>query len=161
MNSLLALLWWRKAAPEDLLSSQLFNERSFYPAFLNDLRGCRKEVIIESPFMTGRRIALFLPILRRLRRRGVRVVINTRHPQEHEGRLRLEAEGVLTTLFDIGAEVFFTGGHHRKLAILDGRVLWEGSLNILSQNESCEVMRRIASPQLVDQMMRFIRIEAL
>ena len=31
------------------------------------------------------------------------------------------------------------GNHHRKLAILDRKVLWEGSLNILSQTRSREI----------------------
>ncbi len=34
-------------------------------------------------------------------------------------------------------------------------VLWEGSLNILSQNDSCELMRRMKSPLAVEEMMRF------
>lgn len=35
------------------------------------------------------------------------------------------------------------GGHHRKLAIIDRKILYEGSLNILSQINSREIMRRI------------------
>jgi hypothetical protein len=58
----------------------------------------------------------------------------------------------------LGAIVLFTGDHHRKLAIVDQRILYEGSLNILSQNDSCEVMRRIHSEQLAIQMIEFIGI---
>ena len=68
----------------------------------------------------------------------------------------LAAEQTIAVLQDMGISVLFTGSHHRKLAVIDSRILYEGSLNILSQNDSCEVMRRIESEQLAQQMMSFI-----
>lgn len=59
---------------------------------------------------------------------------------------------------EIGIDVLFTGGHHRKLAIFDKRIPWEGSLNILSQNDSCEITRRIESEVLAQQMLDFANL---
>jgi hypothetical protein len=67
----------------------------------------------------------------------------------------VEAEASIALLQDIGVEILFTGGHHRKLAIFDRAILWEGSLNALSQNDSCEVMRRMESEDLAKQMLDF------
>jgi hypothetical protein len=53
-------------------------------------------------------------------------------------------------------KVLYTVKHHRKLAIIDDEILWEGSLNILSQNDSCEIMRRTVSQQVASEMVRFI-----
>jgi hypothetical protein len=141
-----------------LPTSRLFDETTFYPACINDLKKCRSEVIIECPFMTGRRVAKLLPVFRELRRRNVRVTINTRMPQEHEERMRRDAEWAVTALQDMGIQVLFTGGHHRKLVILDRKVLYEGSLNVLSQYESCEVMRRIESGPVAEQMITFAKL---
>ena len=59
----------------------------------------------------------------------------------------------------MGVHVIITSGnHHRKLAILDRKVLWEGSLNILSQSYSREVMRRIVSTDQAEEMFRFIKL---
>lgn len=142
-----------------LVASCLHNDQTFYRVFEKDLALCRNEAVIESPFITTRRIKVLLPILRRMVTRGVRVTINTRHPQEHEDYLRIEAEKSIAMLQDIGVEVLFTGEHHRKLAIFDRTILWEGSLNILSQSESCEIMRRIASQEQAQQMLDFIGIQ--
>lgn len=139
-------------------TSQLYNEQTFYRAFERDLAYCKYEAIIESPFMTTKRLSTLLPLFRKMAVRGVRLVINTRQPQEHEEYLQAEAERGIALLQDIGVEVLFTGGHHRKLAIFDRQVLWEGSLNILSQNDSCEIMRRTESPQLVCDLLNFLRI---
>jgi phosphatidylserine/phosphatidylglycerophosphate/cardiolipin synthase-like enzyme len=141
-----------------LFSSRLYDNKNFYKAFEKDLKDARHRVLIESPFITARRMNDLLPILRKLRRRGVGLVVNTRHPAEHDDAYQAQVETAIENLQDIGATVLFTGGHHRKLAIIDDEVLWEGSLNILSQNDSCEIMRRTVSQQLADEMVRFIGV---
>jgi phosphatidylserine/phosphatidylglycerophosphate/cardiolipin synthase-like enzyme len=138
-----------------LHSSHLYNQGSFYQAFVKDLERARSLVIIESPFITRKRINMLFPTLSRLRTKGVRVVINTKPFIEHELSYRKQAMLVVGELQGLGVEVLITVGHHRKLAIIDNDILWEGSLNILSQNDSCEVMRRIKSNQTVKEMIRF------
>lgn len=159
MSSLLGIFQRRKVPPESLLTSRLFNERNFYHAFVNDLRRCNQELIIESPFVTNSRMAKLLPMFRQLRRRGVKITVNTRDPSEHEFPWSYQARESIGELQQMGVLVLYTGGHHRKLAVLDKRILWEGSLNILSNNGTCEVMRRIESKELAEQMVRFLGLK--
>jgi phosphatidylserine/phosphatidylglycerophosphate/cardiolipin synthase-like enzyme len=152
--------FFKRAAPADLTGSQLYDQDGFYAAFLKDLSKCQHEVIIESPFITRRRFEMLLPTIEKLKKRRVRVVINTRNPLDSEkDHMRDGSMHAIAKLQHLGVQVLFTGGHHRKLAILDRQILWEGSLNILSQNDSCEVMRRIPSTQLAWQMTRFTGID--
>jgi len=140
---------------DGLLGSKLYSEQSFYSALTNDLKRARSIVVIESPYITVKRIEMLLPILKRLRKKGVKLVINTKHPEEHSYILREQAEIGINELQLSGATVLFTGNHHRKLAIIDNHILWEGSLNILSQYDSCEIMRRIDSIELCKEMIKF------
>ena len=141
-----------------LLSSQLYNEQSFYPAFIADARRATESIIIESPFITYKRLSWLYPFLDKSVRRGVKVIINTRDPQFHEGVMQHQAlEGVMA-LQDIGITVLYTGNHHRKLAIIDRQLLYEGSLNIFPQSDSYEVMRRIESEKLAKEMIRFLKL---
>ncbi|MGH7158352.1 MAG: phospholipase D-like domain-containing protein [Candidatus Saccharimonadales bacterium] len=149
----------RRNGKPELATSLLFNERTFYSQFKQDLEKTRQEIIVESPFMTSKRVKSLLPSLRRAVERGVVVTINTRELEEHEGYLRHEAEWAVSALQAVGISVLFTGGHHRKLAIIDRKVLWEGSHNILSQNTSCEVMRRIDSVTMAQQMIDFTGLD--
>jgi phosphatidylserine/phosphatidylglycerophosphate/cardiolipin synthase-like enzyme len=152
----------RPAAPVDLLSSKRFDQNTFYLAFLKDLANCRSEVIIECPFITSRRLKTLLPILEKLKARKVRIAINTRDPRTHdEGYRQDDAHEAISRMQHMGIQILYTGNHHRKVAILDRQILYEGSLNILSQNDSCEVMRRIESTQLAWQMVRFTGIDHL
>ena len=140
-------------------SSTLYNQDTFYKPFERDLLATRKRVVIESPFITTKRIGMLMPTLSKLCRRGIKVVINTKPLDEHDAVLRDQALMAIGQLQDIGTIVLFTKGHHRKLAIIDDDILYEGSLNILSQNDSCEIMRRINDEPSVREMLRFIRLE--
>jgi HKD family nuclease len=139
----------------ELLRSKLYTEETFYKAFIADLNKCNSEVLIESPFMTTRRISMLLPTLAKLRKRGVLITICTRDPEEGDS-MRLDSHKALSMLLHEGIHVVFTEKLHRKLAILDGTKLWEGSLNILSQNNSREIMRRSKSEQMANQVRSFI-----
>lgn len=137
-------------------NSSLFDNNTFYKAFERDLRLARRSVIIESPFITRRRMEHLLPLLTKLRRKGVHIVVNTRDPEEHNEEYAIQAENAIAAMQDIGIKVLYTVKHHRKLAIIDEEILWEGSLNILSQGDSCEIMRRTRSSELVRNMVSFI-----
>ena len=122
-----------KLSSTDLISSRLYDERSFYDAFIHDLKRAKKEVIIESPYITCRRVNQLLPILKRLVKNGVKVTVNTRNPQHHDTQLRFQAYMAFKKLQPIGVKIrTFNDYHHRKIAVIDGRILYEGSLNILS-----------------------------
>jgi hypothetical protein len=126
---------------------------------MRDLKNCTSEAVIESPFITSNRVASLLPIFDRMRSRNVRIIVNTRHPAEHDAPYGTQTWRAIQRMQDMGIQMLFTGGHHRKLVILDRRVLWEGSLNVLSQNDSCEIMRRIESEQMAQEMIRFVKLQ--
>lgn len=150
----------RKPSYPELTSSKLFNEDSFYPSLMKDLKRCKSELLIECPFVTSRRVQYLLPTLEKLKRNKVRIVVNTRDPHEQNNEnQRNETLRAIAGLQCLGIHVLYTSGHHRKLVILDRSILYEGSLNVLSQNNSSEVMRRIESVALSWQMVRFIRID--
>jgi phosphatidylserine/phosphatidylglycerophosphate/cardiolipin synthase-like enzyme len=138
---------------------KLFDEHKFYSTFVKDIKNCKSELIIESAYMTTRRVQYLLPYLKDLKKNRVRVVINTRNPEEHDLYLCKESRKCLSLLLEIGIQVIFSKTLHRKTAIIDRNILWEGSLNILSQNNSQEVMRRTESAKLGWQMIKFSRLD--
>lgn len=141
-----------------LMTSTLLDQNNFYRSLDKDLARAQQEVIIESPFISFRRLGCLLPTFRKLTQRGARIVVNTKPAEEQDKDYGWQAAECMTMLQEVGVNVLITGGHHRKLAIIDRQILYEGSLNILSQNDSCEVMRRIYSEQLAVQMINFIGI---
>ncbi len=120
---------WRfsRSSATELLTSALYSETTFYRSFQRDLKLATHEVIIESPFIACK---------------GVRVRINTHNPRHHERELQIQAWQSIKQLRRVGVKVkFYDDMRHRKLAVIDRVILWEGSLNIPSQSYSKEVMR--------------------
>ncbi len=140
-------------------NSSLFNQDTFYKQFERDLARVKHEVIIESPFITSRRMTILLPIFAKLRRRSVSIIINTRDPIEHEGDYYYQALEAVVTMREMDITVLYTVGHHRKLAIIDRAVFYEGSLNIMSFSDSCEIMRRVVSVTEAKRLLKFIGIK--
>lgn len=138
---------------------QMYDQNSFFKAFESDLQDAQNEVIIESPFITQKRINALLPMLKSLRNRDVSVVINTRNPIEHDIEYELQAIETVNILQSMDIQVLYTVKHHRKLAIIDKSIVWNGSLNILSQNDSCEIMWRTSSAELADKLLGFINLK--
>lgn len=143
----------------NLFPSQLHTEKTFYLSFLDDLENCNEEVIIESPYITSERTSLFIPIFEMLLKKGVRIYVLTRDPKEHDLNLETQSEEIIRTFEIMGVQTLLcVGNHHRKLAILDRKILWEGSLNILSQTHSREIMRRIENEEIAMEMFNFLKL---
>jgi phosphatidylserine/phosphatidylglycerophosphate/cardiolipin synthase-like enzyme len=139
--------------------SSLFDQDTFYNDFLKDVSKAKSLVLIESPFITEKRLALFINVFRKLIKHGVRVVVNTKPIEEHNPLLQDQVLKSIGLMQSVGVDVYMTVGHHRKLAVIDKSILWEGSLNIFSQHDSCEVMRRIASDELAVDMLGYIKFK--
>ena len=143
-----------------MFKSSLFDESTFYKQFTKDLLRAKHEVVIESPFITTERMNKLVPVFNRLVKRGVKVYVITRDPKEHQPPYIKQSEREIQHFERIGVQTLIClGKHHRKLAIIDRKILWEGSLNILSQNNSREIMRRIEGSNHAKDMFNFLKFE--
>jgi phosphatidylserine/phosphatidylglycerophosphate/cardiolipin synthase-like enzyme len=141
----------------DLIRSRLYDENTFYSKFREDLRCCRKEVIIESPFISSQRFCSLVRPLEALVARKIKVYVIIRDPDEHDLSMKRQSEEAIRRLETMGIHVIVNSEYsHRKLAIIDRTILWEGSLNILSQTYSKEIMRRIESEAQAKECFKFI-----
>ena len=146
-----------KPIPE-ITTSSLYDESTFYQAFINDLKMSKEEVIIESPFISPLRMDNLMPILQNILSRGIKICVITRNPIEHDENFRYKVTEEILRCSELELKIISEmGNHHRKLAIIDKTILWEGSLNILSQSYSKEIMKRIESKHIVAQLLSFLK----
>ncbi len=159
--------WFRKSKPHvqnvpELTTSILYNEGTFYNQFTKDMLDAKEEVIIESPYITLKRLDKLKPVLKQLVEKGIQIFIITKSPQEHDSVMASQSEAGIRFFEILGPQVLLIkGGHHRKLAMIDRKILWEGSLNILSQSSSREFMRRIESRKLTEELFQFLQFDTL
>lgn len=140
--------------------SKLYNEKSFYKQFICDLSKSKQEVIIESPFITASRMEFLYPVFEKLLARHIKIHLITRDPVDHLDELmRHQSTNEILQCKELGINIsLLKGFHHRKLAIIDKNILWEGSLNILSFSNSQEIMRRIEGENTAKEMLKFLKL---
>lgn len=149
-----------KDLEKEINQSSLFDETDFYSYFQKDLLNAQHEILIQSAFLTTSRIEHLLPVFRHVQNKGVRIFVMTRAAHEQSGNMVEQSEKSLRLLESNGIVVLpLPGKVHQKFGIIDRTVMWEGSLNILSQRDSSETMRRITGPATVKQFMEFHRLE--
>ena len=128
-------------------------ERDFLDCFRADLAASQTSVIILSPFVSPARSVNYYPVLHALCARTVAVDIYVRPELEQPESLRYHFSGVIRALELTGAHVHSRPTMHEKIAVIDEAILWHGSLNILSHNDSRESMLRFHSPDLAREVL--------
>lgn len=141
-------------------AASVFTEGTFYPAFLKDLARAHESIVIFSPFATATGTARWIDSLRAGLARGVKVRILTRPADECGGGSPDKVAELVQELRGLGITVDMRARMHEKIAIIDGRILWHGSLNILSHRDTHESMLRLESPAVCQQLSRFVTTPA-
>ena len=136
-----------------LVSITHCTNRDFLEAFRIDLADATKQVTILSPFLSQNRAIHYYPALRSLALRQVLTDVYTKPKLEQPQSLREHFGEVERRLKDVGVRFHVRPGMHEKVGVLDNKVLWHGSLNILSHNDTRESMLRFESPELVREVL--------
>jgi hypothetical protein len=130
-----------------------FTDQSFLPAFRLDLMRAVYHIVILSPFLSRNRAAYYYPVLRSLVRHQVRVVIYAKPKQEQPESLRSHFDEVERNLKLINIDFQTRPGMHEKVGVIDNEILWHGSLNIFSHNNTKESMLRLECPNLAQEIL--------
>lgn len=142
------------------MDGAIYSEKSFWPAFTADLLSAQESVMIMSPFVALQRIGKLQNCFKVLLNRGVEIRIFTRPPADQGDSLEQQAAQAIELLQEEGIKVILLGKMHQKIAVIDRRLTWEGSLNILSHNTTQEHMRRFVGPKTAEQIIRNYGLDA-
>jgi superfamily I DNA and/or RNA helicase len=141
------------------LSGDLFTERNFWAQFFRDLKEVRKRLIILSPFATLRRSNMLINYFQSMKDRGIEIKIITRPISQQIGKMAEQADIVIEKLRRMGCKVLEKRSMHQKVAIFDTSIVWEGSLNILSHQDTGEQMRRFEGKDSVEEIIRDLELD--
>jgi KaiC/GvpD/RAD55 family RecA-like ATPase len=130
----------RPEGPESISTG--YGSDEFWPSFHNDLSRAKDELIIFSPFLTVDRMGKLQFMFADLLRRGVKIHVITKPLSKQSPPMREGAKKVIHKLHELDINVKFRYGMHEKIALIDRKIKWIGSLNILSHNAAQEYMER-------------------
>jgi len=148
-----------KAKGEEIMDASLdiiFNKDNFLPVFNQDIVGAKKEILIVSPFVRKRRTQQMLQHLKVPVGKNIRVIIVTRPKEDFAPKDHVSLERTLNLLTSNGVKIVFKSNIHQKFAVMDQKVVWYGSINLLSFGSAQESIMRIESSNIANELMKSI-----
>jgi phosphatidylserine/phosphatidylglycerophosphate/cardiolipin synthase-like enzyme len=146
-----------KAKGEEVNDSPLdiiFDKDSFLPVFNQDINAAKNEIIIVSPFVRKMRTLQMTKHLKPATERKIRVVVVTRPKEDFNSKDHDTIQRTLDLLTDSGARVIFKSNIHQKFAVMDQKIVWYGSINLLSYGRAQESIMRIESSNIANELMK-------
>ena len=134
----------------------IFDKNNFLPVYSNDIVSASREVLIFSPFVTKRRVMQMLQYLSAAVSKQVKVIVITRPAEDFKEKDKTSLEITLNMLKNEGIYMVFKSNIHQKFAIIDQRIVWYGSINLLSFGSAEESIMRIESPNIANELMKSI-----
>ena len=135
-------------------ASSLWTEDGFHSGLQHDLESSKRYVIIMSPFITRERLQTYVDMFRAKVEQGIKLEVLTRPLYQQGMSDKNDTEKMLSYLAQIGIKVTPRPSMHQKVIVIDGRVVWFGSLNPLSHRNTRELMFRLENEDFTKQVMK-------
>jgi superfamily II DNA or RNA helicase len=140
------------ASPRDII----FDNLSFLPVYLQDMDHARRDIFIVTPFVTARRVAQMMDCFTPLLARQLPITIVTRPAESFPPRQKDQLTSIFEQLTNAGIMVIFKPAIHQKFAIIDQKIVWYGSINLMGFGNSQESIMRLISANIAQELSRTI-----
>ena len=148
-----------KVRGEDMKSASpdiIFDKDNFLPVFSHDITCAKKEILIVSPFVRKRRTLQMIQHLKIAVDNKTRVIVITRPIEDFKEKDRIVLKRTLDLLKNNSIRVVFKTNIHQKFAIIDQKIVWYGSINLLSYGSAQESIMRIESTNIGNELIKSI-----
>jgi len=137
----------------------IYDSNSFVPVIKNDFAGAKKEIIIVSPFMRKRRIESIIEWLAPATRgnTGLSVIVVTRPSGNFKEHDRAVIDSCAEYLRSVNIHVILKPNIHQKFVIIDDRLVWYGSVNLLSFGSAEESIMRLESREIASELSSLVK----
>lgn len=130
----------------------IFDNSNFLTVFSNDISSAKSDIVIVSPYVTKKRLSQMLSILMTGINNGAKLTVITRPETDYKERDRLTFKEMISSIKNTGASIIFKSNIHQKFAVIDQRIVWYGSINLLSFGNSEESIMRLDSLNIANEL---------
>ena len=81
----------------------------------------------------------------------------TRPIEEYRAKDKFILKHLLDTLENLGVHLLFKSNIHQKFAVIDQRIVWYGSINLLSFGSAEESIMRLESSNIANELMNSVK----
>ena len=134
----------------------IFDKSNFLPVYTNDIISAEREIIIVSPFVTRKRSLQMLESLKPVLRNKIKVIIVTRSIEDFRSKDRTALLDTLEILKSAGISLVYKPNIHQKFAVMDQKIVWYGSINLMSFGSAEESIMRLESHNIANELIKNI-----
>lgn len=130
----------------------IYDGKSFYTVYCQDIKSAHKEILIVSPFMRKSRISQLSKVLSQAVQNGAKVTVITRPPDDFKEAEQKSVKENTVLLQNYGVRVIYKSDFHQKFTVVDNQIVWYGSVNFLSFGTNEESIMRFVSFDIAGEL---------
>ena len=134
----------------------IYDQRTFIEPFLRDIRSAKKSIVIVSPFIKTIRVRWLFNAVHE-NPHPLRVSVITRPSEAFKGQSSIDVYEAIKLLSEYNSEIVCKNAIHQKFAIIDRKIVWYGSINLLSFGSSQESMIRIVTGTVAETLLKSVQ----
>ena len=135
------------------ISNSIYDYTTYSKVFSQDMSSANSSVIISSPGLGTSKIWQFVRQLPMIQERGVKTTVITMSPSLYPEDAVKHQEELVQILRSSGIDVKTQDNCKEHFAVIDGSIVWYGSMNFLSREREDDNLMRIESKSIAQEVL--------
>lgn len=140
-------------APEKQTANAIFDSDNYRSVFEQDIREATKTVVISSPTLSRKRVEQLIALLQPGQENGLKVTVITWHPDVYRYGKDEHRLGLLESPRTAGCEIRLVQDSCQHFAVIDEKIVWYGSMNLLSRDDVEDNIMRLESQEVAEELL--------
>lgn len=138
---------------KDIIANSIYDVDTYLPIFMKDIINANKEIVISSPLLAKNKVIKLLSMIKTHIENGLKVSIVTMHPDNYRfGRLEQRIE-LFELLRNNGVYVELSQERCERYAVIDGNIVWYGSVNLLFKDDVDDNIIRLENNNVASELL--------
>ena len=135
------------------IANAIYDNESYGAIYEKDLLEANKNIIISSPGINEKKVKRIIALIRERQESGVCVTVITLKAESYPENRVEKTRQLIKQLLDVGIKVSQVPVIHEHYAIVDGEIVWYGSMNLLSGEKEDDNLMRVVSKEIAQELM--------
>ena len=138
---------------ENQAFNSIFDSETYLTVYEKDLKNAAKDIVISSPTLGKYKVHRMISLLKERQESGVKVTIVTWHPEVYKyGKDEYRIE-LMELLRNASFHIELMTESCQHYAIIDGELVWYGSMNLLSKDDVEDNIMRVSSKAIAAELL--------
>ena len=133
--------------------NSIFDSESYVPVYEKDLKNAVKDIVISSPTLGKYKVHRMIELLKERQEAGIKVTIVTWHPEVYKYGKDEHRIELMELLRNSGFHIELMKESCQHYAVIDGEIVWYGSMNLLSKDDVEDNIMRVASKEIAAELL--------